>query len=294
MTLKELELFYNLCEDSHISQLAKKLNMSQSAISLAIKSLEKKLGEPLFDRLGKKLVLNERGRVFKEKSHKHFLALKDVQNIFKKDKISGILHVASSKTIGDFVSPQIIFDFLSKYDDTKIVKDIQNSSKIISLVLKGGIDIGFIESYTHEPNIEKIRMASDKLVVVSGDKNFLNKEFYIDRLFSKKWLLREPGSGTRELFLNALGDISKELKIFMEFCEFEEMKTVLKNNKDTISCVSKIVVEKELQRGELFEIRLKNISLKRDLFMIYHKNRYKSALFEAFESFAKSGFEKLT
>ncbi len=294
MTLKELELFYNLCEDSHISQLAKKLNMSQLAISLAIKSLEKKLGEPLFDRIGKKLVLNERGRAFKEKSHKHFLALKDVQNIFKKDKISGILHVASSKTIGDFVSPQIIFDFLSKYDDTKIVKDIQNSSNIISLVLKGGIDIGFIESYTHEPNIEKIRMASDKLVVVSGDKNFLNKEFYIDRLFSKKWLLREPGSGTRELFLNALGDISKELKIFMEFCEFEEMKTVLKNNKDTISCVSKIVVEKELQRGELFEIKLKNISLKRDLFMIYHKNRYKSALFEAFESFAKSGFEKLT
>ncbi len=290
VTLKELELFYYLCDNSHISQLAEKLRMSQSAISLAIKSLEKKLQEPLFDRIGKKLILNERGRIFKEKTYNHFLALKDAENLFKKDKVSGILRIASSKTIGDFVIPQIIFDFLTNFPNTKIIKDIQNSSEIVSLVLSGKIDIGFIESQSLELNLIKEEVASDRLIVVSGDKKLSQKEFYIDQLFSKKWLLRESGSGTRELFLNALGSISKELEIFMEFSEFEEMKTLLANNPDALSCVSKIVVEKELEREELFELKLRNISLERKLYMIYHKDKYKSALFEAFALFAKSRF----
>jgi len=79
VTLKELELFYHLCDNPHVSQLAQKIDMSQSAISLAIKSLEKKLDEPLFDRIGKKLILNDRGRRFKEKTYHHFLALKNLE-----------------------------------------------------------------------------------------------------------------------------------------------------------------------------------------------------------------------
>ena len=70
MTLKEIELFYLLSENPHVSQLSKNIALSQSAISLAIKSLEAKLEEQLFDRIGKKLVLNERGRLFKEKTYK--------------------------------------------------------------------------------------------------------------------------------------------------------------------------------------------------------------------------------
>jgi len=124
MTLKELDFFYALCQNQHVSQLSKKLSISQSAISLAIKSLERKLGEPLFDRIGKKLILNERGRVFKEKTYKSFLALKDAQTFFQEDKISGNLHMASSKTIGNFITSGIIFDFLSKYKDVQIQHEI--------------------------------------------------------------------------------------------------------------------------------------------------------------------------
>jgi len=62
MTFKELHFFYSLCDNPQVTNVASALQISQSAISLAIKSLEKKLGEKLFDRVGKKLILNERGR----------------------------------------------------------------------------------------------------------------------------------------------------------------------------------------------------------------------------------------
>ena len=284
MTLKELNIFYHLCEDSHISNLAKKLDLTQSAISLSIKSLEKKVDEQLFDRLGKKLVLNERGRFFREKTQSYFIALNDAKNLFKKDKISGILNITSSKTIGEYITPQLIFNFLNSHLHVEIKKDIQNSTKIIELVKSHEIDMGFIESVCNDADIIKKEIKNDKLIVVTSDKKLKNRTFYIDELLDKKWILREKGSGTRDIFLNSIGNLTKELKIFMEFNEFEEAKTILLQNPQTITCLSKFVVEKELKREELFEVKLKNLSIERKLYLIYHKNKYKSKLFVEFEN----------
>lgn len=285
MTFQELKLFYHLCEDAHLSNLAQKLGITQSAISLAIKSLEQKIGEQLFDRIGKRLVLNEIGRLFKEKTYSHFVALNDAEDFFKESKISGILNIASSKTIGDFITPQIVFDFLTLHEHVTIQKDIQNSAQIIQMVKNAIIDIGFIESSCDEPDLYKEAIGDDQLVVISSDPNLSQRTFFIDELFHKKWILREKGSGTREVFLEALGEIAKDLSIFMEFSEFEEAKTILLNNPQTITCLSKVAVTNELKRGELFEVNLKNLKIDRTFYLIYHKSKYQSRLFSEFKNF---------
>jgi len=291
MTLKELELFYHLAQNPHISDLAKKRGMSQSAISLAIKSLEQKLSEPLFDRIGKKLVLNERGHLFREQTYRHFLALKDAQEMFYKNKLSGNLKIASSRTIGAFLMPQIIFDFLAQYPEISIEKKIENSQGVVKKILDGEVDIGFIESVIQTPHLIKEKIGQDTLIVVSADENLANKTFYIDQLFSKKWILREEGSGTREIFLNKLGPLAKSLNIYMEFMEFVEVKELLRKNSDAITCISRFSVEQELERGELFEVKIKNLTFERDLFMVYHKNKYQTRLFEEFKSFIYQFFK---
>ncbi len=292
MTLKELELFYYLCDDPHISQLAKKLSISQSAISLSIKSLEKKLGEQLFDRLGKKLILNERGRLFKEETYTHFLALKDAQDRFSKDTLSGRLKIASSKTLGEFIIPELIYDFMVKNPNASIQKDIKNSAQIIQMVLQGEIDLGVIESECNEGSIIKEKIAEDELVVVTSDKSLSGEKLFIDTLSDRRWILREKGSGTRELFLQALGNAAKEIKLFMEFTEFEEMKTLLSNHTELLSCISSYVVAKELKRKELYTVTLKNIDLSRNLYIIFHKDKYRTSLFESFKSYLISRFKE--
>jgi DNA-binding transcriptional LysR family regulator len=284
LTFKELDFFYELCDNPHVSNLSKKVGISQSAISLAIKSLERKLGEPLFDRIGKKLILNERGRVFKDKTYKSFLSLRDAENFFKDENISGSLHIASSKTIGDFIMPQIIFDFILKYQNITVKKEIKNSSQIIDMVRSGQLDMGFIEIECNDNDLIKEVMAEDELIIVSSDIALKNK-VYIDELFSKKWILREKGSGTREVFLNSLGELSKELEIFMEYYDFEEVKNLLLKNAEAITCISRVAIQDGLR-----EIKLKNISVKREFYCIYHKNKYRSKLFETFKQFAKSCF----
>ncbi|NCD11809.1 MAG: LysR family transcriptional regulator [Epsilonproteobacteria bacterium] len=285
MTLKELSLFYHLCEETHLCNLSKKLGITQSAISLAIQSLEKKIGEPLFDRIGKKLVLSEKGRLFYEKTYPHFEALKEAQLFFSHNALAGSLKIASSKTIGEYLMPSIIYDFRLSHPNVNIHKTIQNSASIIEMLKNGEIDMGFIESSCEFKEICKEVIAYDELIVVSSDKTLQNARCYIDELFDKKWILREKGSGTREVFLEALGESAKALPLFLEFSEFEEAKTLLLRYQNAITCLSRVVVEKELERNELFEVNLKNISLKRPFYLIYHKDKYASKLFSEFKRF---------
>ncbi len=293
LTLKELEFFLSLCEYESVSKTANEFSVTQSAVSLAIKSLEEKLGEKVFDRVGKKLVLNERGRYFKEIVKSHFLALKDSQNIFAKNRLSGKLKVMASKTISNYFLAEPIYKFLLSYSEAKVEKRTENSRLIVEAILNGKTDIGFVEDEIEEVDIKGEKIGDDELIVVTGDKELSLKERYIDTLLNKRWILRERGSGTREVFLKGLGELSKELNIFLEFSELEEIKSVL-YHKETLTCISKYAVKRELNEGKLFEVKLKNMDFKRNLYLIYHKEKSKTKLFEKFVEYIKREMKNLS
>ncbi|MFW0695266.1 LysR substrate-binding domain-containing protein [Aliarcobacter butzleri] len=288
MTLKELNFFYKLCENPQVTQVASELNISQSAISLAIKSLETSLNEQLFDRIGKKLILNEKGKYFKEKTLPSYLALMDASTIFQENKLAGNIKIAASKTISNYIMPNIYYDFLSKYKDVKLDILTINSSNIIDKILKNELDIGLIEVDTQNSSLIKEKLADDELIVVSSDEKHPQIAF-IDTI-KKRWILREIRSGTREIFMNKIGEIAKELDIFMQLQDFEEIKTIVLNNKNTVTSLSKVIVQKELDEKKLFQIKLKNLELKREFYLVYHKEKSKNLLFETFIQFIKSRF----
>lgn len=288
MTLKELNFFYKLCENPQVTQVASELNISQSAISLAIKSLETSLNEQLFDRIGKKLILNEKGKYFKEKTLPSYLALMDASTIFQENKLAGNIKIAASKTISNYIMPNIYYDFLSKYKDVKLDILTINSSNIIDKILKSELDIGLIEVDTQNSSLIKEKLVDDELIVVSSDEKHPQIAF-IDAI-KKRWILREIGSGTREIFMNKIGEIAKELDIFMQLQDFEEIKTIVLNNKNTVTSLSKVIVQKELDEKKLFQIKLKNLELKREFYLVYHKEKSKNLLFETFIQFIKSRF----
>ena len=76
----------------------------------------------------------------------------------------------------------------------------------------------------------------------------------------------------------------------MQLQDFEEIKTIVLNNPDTVTTLSKVIVKKELEENKLFQIKLKNINLKREFYLIYHKEKSKNLLFETLIEFLKSRF----
>ena len=282
MTLRELELFYRMDEEPHLSHLAHEMGISQSALSLALRSLEEKLGEPLFDRLGKKLILNDRGRTFRRETLPHYEALIEAGKAFGDARLSGELTIHASKTIGDYLLPQVRYDFLQKHPNVVIQSALHNSRAILTAVRQGQIDLGLIESPLLEPEIVRVPLATDTLVVVTSDPTLGSDPIFIDRLFDRKWLLREPGSGTRDVFLSGLGSLANELPVWMEYNDFEEAKTLLLNHPETLTCLSRHAVAREITAGQLHEVTLRNLTFTRELALIYHRQKYRSRLFDAF------------
>lgn len=290
MTLRELQIFYELSHSGHVGEAAKKLHITQSAVSLAIKSLENKLGEKLYDRIGKNLMLNERGKYFKILTKEHYNALLESVSVFRKDLLLGEISIAASRTIGDYIMPQILFDFKKLHPSVDIKNITTNSFEISRLIEEGSINLGFVETKVKAKNISMQKIGEDELIVVSSDKSLSKDSHYIDKLFDKIWLLREEGSGTKEIFFKKLGKYVQNLKNQMVFSSFESIKRVLYQNKDAITCISRLCVRDELEKGILFEVKLKNFSFERDFFIIHHNNKYKNRLFLEFSSFAKNYF----
>lgn len=285
LTLRQMEIFLNVVESGHLTNVAKEMKLSQSAISMSIKELENILGRPVFDRINKKLVLNEVGRAFYKEIDPIFKKLSDIEYEFKNSENKGMIRVGASTTIVDYLMPSIICSYMSSYPDVKITLKEGNTKEITQMIKEGSIDVGFVEGFVSGSDIIKEKVGVDELVVVTADEK-LAKSCYIDELAKKRWVLREEGSGTREVFLGYIKDKVDDLNIFFELGHTESIKSILMN-RECLTCISKISVEDEIQEGKLHQVDVKNFSCKRDFLMIYHKDKYHSTLFEKFLYFSK-------
>jgi DNA-binding transcriptional LysR family regulator len=286
LTLRQMEIFLNVVKEGHLTNVAKAMGLSQSAISMAIKELEKILGNPLFDRINKKLILNEMGRSFEREISPIIKKINDIEYEFKNTVNKGMIRVGASTTVVDYMMPPIICSYMNNYPDVKVALKEGNTKNIVDQIKEGKLDVGFIEGMVNDADIIKEVVGVDELIVVTTDPE-LNKKCFIDSIQSRKWVLREEGSGTREVFLDYIKDKVDHINIFLELGHTESIKSLLMNHQ-CLTCISKIAVKNEIEDGKLIQVPLKNFECKRHFFMIYHKDKYKSELFEKFVYFTKS------
>ena len=286
LTLRQMEIFLNVVKEGHLTNVAKDMGLSQSAISMAIKELEKILGNPLFDRINKKLILNEMGRSFEKEISPIIKKINDIEYEFKNTVNKGMVRVGASTTVVDYMMPPIICSYMNNYPDVKVALKEGNTKNIVTQIKEGKLDVGFIEGMVNDADIIKEIVGVDELVVVTTDPTLKN-ECFIDSIQTRKWVLREEGSGTREVFLDYVKDKVDHINIFLELGHTESIKSLLMNHQ-CLTCISKIAVRTEIENQKLLQVPLKNFECKRNFYMIHHKDKYKSDLFEKFVYFTKS------
>lgn len=285
ITLRQIEIFLNVVSVGHLTSVSKDMGLSQSAVSMSIKELETTLSKQLFDRISKRLILNEVGRAFYEEIKPLYKKIIDVQNEFQFSPNKGIIRVGASTTIVDYMMPTIICNYMSEYPDVKISLKEGNTKDIIEMIKDGHIDIGFVEGSVIDSEVVKEIIGVDELLVVASTDKF-NAPCNMSDLCELKWVLREKGSGTREMFLEYIKDKCNNLNIFLELGHTESIKSVLRSS-DTLACISQIAVEKDIKDGTLHRANIKKFECKRDLYMIHHKDKLRSELFDKFTFFAK-------
>ncbi|ASM38080.1 MAG: LysR substrate-binding domain-containing protein [Campylobacter sputorum] len=275
MTLKQLEYFFEVCKNGSITKSAQNVGISQSTLSLSIKDLEKSLNTPLFDRIGKNLILNEKGKLFYKESLPIVVELINVKNKTKYgNKIKINLH--SSQNIGMYLLPKILL----KFDKMATIDlKITNSEMIISNILNNTCDIGIIESSKYNSSLITKKICDDELVVITGDKNFSQKEFFIDEICNEKWILRENGSGLKYTFLANIPS-GVNLNVIMQINNTKAIIELIRKER-IFSCIPKFILENEA-KNEIFEVKIKNIKFIRYLNLIYRKEKEKNSTFMNF------------
>ena len=290
-SFKQLELFVSLARTQRVVETAKEYEMSQSAVSMSIRELEKELGEQLFDRIGKKLILNDRGNLLLHECETPLERLKDIYANFSDAQLMGELRISASATVADYFMPTLINEYLTQHEGMHLRLKSANSYDVIERVKNGESDLGFIEGACKDTNIECHVLMQDELIVVTRDRAFkTEKELFIDQLLDKKWVMREEGSGTRSVFLNTISPLDKEINIFMEFGSIEAIKNFLESGDDYFTVLPRITVEKALKEEKLFEVKVRNMEFHRDFILVKRKDRSESALMKHFKDFVMQRF----
>ena len=225
-TLRQLEVFLATAHFENITHAAESISMSQSAASEALKGLETQFNIQLFDRVGKRLQLNELGRLLRPKAEALIERAQDLENAFKQHKDIGALKVGATLSIGNYLAVNIMAEFMREHPSTEVSLEVANTTTIANKISNFELDVGLIEGELHRPELEVIPWRDDELCVFCAPSHtFASKKTISDEeLLSANWIMREQGSGTRQAFDWAMHGLLPELNITLELQHTEAIK----------------------------------------------------------------------
>lgn len=228
------------------------LALSQSAVSAALTDLEGQLGVQLFDRVGKRLVVNEHGRLLYPRALALLEQAVEIEQLFRED--NGAIRIYASSTIGNYILPAVIARYRHDYPQLPIELSVGNSQDVMQAVLDFRVDIGFIEGPCHSTEIISEPWLEDELVVFAAPTSPLARgPVTLEQLAAAPWILRERGSGTREIVDYLLLSHLPKFEMAMELGNSEAIKHAVRHGLG-ISCLSRRVIEDQLQAGTLSEV----------------------------------------
>lgn len=284
ITLRQLEIFEKVAKCEHVTQASNQLFITQSAVSMSISELERLAGAPLFERHGKRLFLNDRGRRILPEAEEVIRRVKEIEQ-FLDDSVGeprGTLNVGASTTIGNYILPDIVAEFSREYSKAKVLLTIGNVQQIENALENGDLDVGLIEGIPHSGVLDTAAWKNDELVVVVGKSHpwVVDKSVTADMLQSAPWIMREMGSGTREVFEASMAKRNIEFSISLELGHTEAIKKAVEAGLG-VGCLSRIAVRREMEHGWLVEIKCP-LNLRRTLLIRTRKCGFKTRLLQKF------------
>lgn len=284
ITLKQLSVFTTTARLDGVSKAAIELCMTQSAASQSLKELESILGTPLFNRLGRRLVLNEHGEALLDKANQMLTLQATIQQGQTKS-LQGILNVAASVTIGSYVMPKLLANFVQQHPSVEPKLLISNSDSVITRLMAGQAHIGLIEAPITHQQLLISPWRDDQLAVFCSQESDLAKQtnLSLKQIPEQRWILREHGSGTRSVFIAAMQQQGLMISHSMDLARQEAIKQAVKANLG-VGVLSQLSISQEIELG-LFKLLKTPLNLKRKFSIVQSKHYANSQLVRAFHEF---------
>ncbi len=300
MTLEQLRIFLAVVEHLHFTRAAEELYITQPAVSAAIQNLEKEYNLKLFHRVGRRIEITDAGKLLKIEAQKILdqveLTKRGLQELTSLQR--GELRIGSSLTIGNYWLPQRISEFKQQYPGITVNCILANAEEICEGTGSGLFDLGLVTGEV-KPALRhylgQMTVDHDRLQIIVGRTHpwYERGEISLAELAETAWVMREPGSGTQQMFEQALqtwGVDIFNLNVVLVLSTSEMIKAVVESGVGA-AAISEMMIQKELQLATLKAIQVVGdrngqatpLEITQSVLLLKHRQRYQTRLIMAFE-----------
>lgn len=275
MTLRHLKIFVYVCDTGNMTAAAEKLYIAQPSVSQAISELEKYYNVKVFERLGRKLFITLTGQKLLTYARHIVNLAAETEEVMRESHHNSMIRVGASVTVGTCILHDIVREFRKKNPQIKIISSVNNTTVIEGMLLADQLDLGLVEGKIHSQGIVSQPFMDDDLVLVTGVNHSLavKNKVQLPDLENMDFIIREEGSGTRELFEVVMASKGLNWQIAGVYNNAETIKNAVAADLG-ISVMSRLAVQKESKRKELKIIEIEGMCFQRQFIIVHHKNKY--------------------
>lgn len=290
-----METFLAVCQCMNFTRASEKLNITQPAVSQHIRFLEKHYNTKLFEYEGKKLKLTAAGEILRSAAltmiHDELSVYNEIQKADKEKEI----RFGATRTVGDVLMGNILERYLRKYPDADIHMIVENTHELLERLDEGIIDFALVEGFFKKSEYDYQIFSEEKYIgVCSPGYAFKRTPVKIENLLEERLLLREEGSGTRNVLERYLDSRNLGIRDFGRIMEAGSLHAIKELTKAGcgITFLYEVAVEQELKEGALMRIPLQNFDVSHEFTFIWRRGSiyadYYRELFQRFSGPGKS------
>lgn len=285
MNLNQLRVFQAVATEGSVTAAARRLRVSQPAVSKQLKELEQALGAALFDRVSRGLELTQVGELVLSHSTRIFAEEQNLEAELAAllGLASGRLSVGASTTIGNYLVPALFGQFRRLHPGVELELEIANTEAVQSMVRDNRVDIGLTEGFVSSSALLVSVFGEDEMVMVTapGDPVVSRAPLSPSELTGVSLICREQGSGTRAVIEAALRDRGVALEPSMSLGSNEAIKQAVAAGLG-VAMMSRLAVQAELESGRLTELRLEGQPIRRRLHAVRREGKHGTPALGAF------------
>jgi DNA-binding transcriptional LysR family regulator len=272
ITLRQLEIFAAIRQEGTITGAARRIGLSQAATSQALAELENQLQRRLFDRHGRRLQGNAAGSELFPHAIEVLDRVRDIERGAGQAYYN--IRLCASLTVGNYMLPSFIGRFARRHPGARFQMAIGNTEHVVESVRQFAADAGWIEGLARDPQLRSFPWREDRLVIIAAPNHPLTgRRATAAALAEAAWVLREKGSGTREVFEEAITGHFSLLRIPVEVGGIGAVKRAVMAGVG-LSCISRSTIELELKARQLAVVHTPWLNLRRHITLLIHRQKY--------------------
>lgn len=288
MTIRHIKIFAALCaSDCNTTHAAEALHMAQPAVSLAIRELEQYYGTPLFDRIGRRLVLTEAGKRFWNYALSINGLFDDMEKELRNWEKMGVLRVGSSITIGAQFLPSYIKAFTARHKGVTVKVKVAPSDSLEVDLQENRLDLALMEGMPQLSALCSQAYQEDQLVVIAPPDTSLPSTLSREEFCRQSFLLRERGSGTREEFERVMAAAGLSVTPLWEASSTTALVNAVIAGLGIAVLPYRMVVG-PLERGLVTLRKVEGLSFVRSFRIVHHKDKLITPLAQEFMDLCKN------